>query len=94
MEPAQVLHRCKHLACTWTPSGCAPELVGAIQTRRVIPVTASFVNADSKDAKLFADCRAGEVLVVDYIKPGEARGFQAQACVHLLVCETATTLVV
>ena len=38
--------------------------MGPIQQRRILPFTATFCNADSKNAKLFQDCRAGEALIV------------------------------
>ena len=87
--PDTVLHRCTHLATGWCPDGVTGPLTTAIRSRRVIPVTSTFVASVNKDAKYFQDLRAGEVLIVDYIPAGDARGFAAQAAVYLLAVDYA-----
>ena len=45
----------------------------------MIPVTSTFSLASSKDSKLFADLRAGQVLFVEFIVAGrDARLRQAE----------------
>ena len=91
-DPASVLHSCIKLVGRWTPgelSASDEVLRDALLQQRVIPVTTSFCNANTKDAKLFADLRAGQVLFVDFLAAGDPRGYARQNAVIALCSDYA-----
>jgi hypothetical protein len=91
-DPASVLHTCIKLVGRWTPGDLeAPDeiLREALLQQRIIPVTSSFCNVTTKDAKLFADLRAGQVLFVDFLAAGDPRGFARQNAVIALCSDYA-----
>ena len=77
----RTLHKCAFLAEVWYPpeGRVEPRLAEAIASRRVVPVTFSFLeDVHFKDSVTFADLRAGEVVFVSFVPKGDARGYREQ----------------